>query len=892
MTDSQGKRDLDGHAVHANFTWWNADNIELEDSAVPAPIQLRFPKTVRQVPLHSEKRVKARPLFVEDLMNGSDEAFVRNAYEALLMRAPDVEGMEYYLARLRNGTPRVDVLSALCRSSEAKVHAVRVRGLALRRAMQGIARWPLLGDVLRAIVPLDAKSQCHAKSLSAYRGEAFIRETYRAVLGRSPDPEGLGHYRAKLLEGYSKGLIIRDMRRSREGKAHGAYVAGLMFSHGFARLSHIPVLGNLISMFTALLNASQVGRRLRSTESRADLLAAELGGYMQRANDQLSSLISQFELAHNDLVRYTETRASRELHAGFESLELGARRAISSMQLALQDQICREELQDLLAASQAEMQRASAASCDAIRAKMASELAAADTRVTERLSKLASELARTTMSQDVKKANVEALHQVRNELASELHAADARSTERLNRLATEVARTLTSLDAEKVGVQTLHQIRSDLASELEAVRQQNKAIHEDSVLTSCRALETKAERSELTSLANHLIEIAQSRVTERDLSTVKAALESMLAECVARILELEKSKATVNELETTRVTLDGALSKLIDRTSDLEHSKATLLDLDASRSEWVSGMSEVNNQLSELRQSKVTFRELELNRMTLESDLIVIREQGRDLKLNVLDQQRRLSFLLSEVRKRLPEPLSTDQMTAIVSEEEHELDALYASLEDRFRGTRADIKGRQSIYLPHIRSALARSDGAPVLDLGCGRGEWLELLGEGGLVARGVDSNRVFVDTCKEQSLNVTEADVISHLRELKPNSIGAITAFHLVEHIDNKALICLLDESLRVLKPGGILVLETPNPKNLIVGSCNFYLDPTHRHPLPPALLQYLVEARGFIDIEVQELHPFTADYLISDGAPKVNRALNEYLFGARDYCVIGRKS
>ena len=133
------------------------------------------------------------------------------------------------------------------------------------------------------------------------------------------------------------------------------------------------------------------------------------------------------------------------------------------------------------------------------------------------------------------------------------------------------------------------------------------------------------------------------------------------------------------------------------------------------------------------------------------------------------------------------------------------------------------------------------------LDLGCGRGEWLEVLREINVEARGVDLDSAMVQECDKRGLNVERGDVLSILKSASDSSKSLLTAFHLVEHLEFEQLQHLFREAIRVLRPGGLLILETPNPENLIVGTLSFYLDPTHRRPIPPQLLTFLAEHTGF---------------------------------------------
>jgi SAM-dependent methyltransferase len=221
----------------------------------------------------------------------------------------------------------------------------------------------------------------------------------------------------------------------------------------------------------------------------------------------------------------------------------------------------------------------------------------------------------------------------------------------------------------------------------------------------------------------------------------------------------------------------------------------------------------------------------------------------------------------------------------------HDFDALYLAFEESFRGPREEIKKRQSVYLPFLRAAGTGDVSSPVFDFGCGRGEWLELLRENELVGLGVDQNQAMLDVCRSLNLPVTEADCLGYLDSLPDNSIGAVTAFHVLEHLPYSDVIGFLDQALRVLKPNGLLILETPNPSNILVGSCTFYLDPTHRNPLPSAMLRFFVEARGFTDCRILELCPDPALSQFPSGDDSPSKRLNEYLYGPRDYGVIAHK-
>jgi 2-polyprenyl-3-methyl-5-hydroxy-6-metoxy-1,4-benzoquinol methylase len=214
--------------------------------------------------------------------------------------------------------------------------------------------------------------------------------------------------------------------------------------------------------------------------------------------------------------------------------------------------------------------------------------------------------------------------------------------------------------------------------------------------------------------------------------------------------------------------------------------------------------------------------------------------------------------------------------------------AVYDAFEAEFRGDAAIISQRAGVYLPIITSVSAGIPEFPILDIGCGRGEWLQLLKEHGLAARGVDSNATFAGKVRARGLDVEEAEAVQYLTAAANDSVGAVTAFHIVEHLGINALIALVREAYRVIRPGGVVILETPNPENIVVGSCSFYNDPTHRRPIPPPTLSFYLRNSGFSNVTVTSLAPLNlVEGPVSDALKPIVDRFNM----GQDYAAIGYK-
>lgn len=210
----------------------------------------------------------------------------------------------------------------------------------------------------------------------------------------------------------------------------------------------------------------------------------------------------------------------------------------------------------------------------------------------------------------------------------------------------------------------------------------------------------------------------------------------------------------------------------------------------------------------------------------------------------------------------------------------------YRAFEERYRGDRTVIAGRLKVYASFVAPLAARLPGAVALDLGCGRGEWLELTASYGFAPFGVDLDEGMLAACRERGLHVETADALATLRARADTSVALVSAFHLVEHLPFELVQELVAEAQRVLVPGGLLVMETPNPENLVVGTNNFYLDPSHVKPVPALLLGFLADHSGFARHSVVRLH----------GAPVPDQGhtigLAEVLHGVSyDYAIVAQK-
>jgi O-antigen chain-terminating methyltransferase len=341
---------------------------------------------------------------------------------------------------------------------------------------------------------------------------------------------------------------------------------------------------------------------------------------------------------------------------------------------------------------------------------------------------------------------------------------------------------------------------------------------------------------------------------------------------------LRALKKRISFQSSTRSELLRINAKVVALRASLEQSVKNFEEVsDVRRLEIEQNLSNhFENRLMGVQEALVRHIEIALNetqataRELLNQKLTILRRE--------IDGIRALSTPSTNVIE-----ISTERKTKAVDP------TIYAAIEERFRGSRELISTRQKAYLPFLD--FAKQQQLPVLDLGCGRGEWLEILNNEDFKCEGVDTNAVFLNECTQKGLSTTNIDLLSFLSSQSSPRFGAITLFQVAEHLPFDVLVEVFRAARKCLVPGGVFIVETPNSKNLKVGAGTFWIDPTHERPLYPELLEFLSQLVGFEKYESKYSASNLDLYDYSDAQPHT-RAILEMLTlavdGPADYALI----
>ena len=352
------------------------------------------------------------------------------------------------------------------------------------------------------------------------------------------------------------------------------------------------------------------------------------------------------------------------------------------------------------------------------------------------------------------------------------------------------------------------------------------------------------------------------------------------------------------ELQALPGNLLGALRERDERVAHLEQELAVrdlrLLALENAsrdRDQWFAALDAEMRQLRGVRAESETSRDRDeevraaqqMALADLRTSLTVFRAQ-----LAAVQRQHAAGAPAGGTAEAPPSPRQPAPSQPLVS-------ALVAS--EVLRGSEAGIGERQAGYVRYFEGAM------DVLDVGCGRGEFLDLLRGAGISARGVDADLDMVLRCREQGLEVACADALHHLAELPDASLGGLVSIQVIEHWPTPTLIDFIEQAARTLRPGARLLIETLNPESLLVLYRWYWLDVTHERLVHPQALQYLLRAAGFHNLECVfapppdgplRIPPLPVTETDASALQPFNAAtqyLNDLLYASFDYAVVARR-
>lgn len=357
-----------------------------------------------------------------------------------------------------------------------------------------------------------------------------------------------------------------------------------------------------------------------------------------------------------------------------------------------------------------------------------------------------------------------------------------------------------------------------------------------------------------------------------------------LEDLPGRVHSLEKLPARIEQLEHLLESVE-QLENLSKRVEQLEN-----LSIRVESMEDVPGR--VENLEKNIRNNNVIIKKHES----------ALTEDFEQQKKSLENISVAFSNLKSEIKQMKPAARSGEKeetvekyasMPTVVSEMDpyHFID--YFDFENRFRGSREHVKKVQEIYLPYFKNC------TNVVDLGCGRGEFVELLQENGIGIKGVDLYSPYVEYCQLQNLPVEQGDALAYLKGQE--KVDGIFLGQVVEHLSTAQTIELCHIAYDKLEVGGYLIMETPNPTSLAIYTESFYMDPSHNKPIHPKTLQYITEKQGFSEVKIL----FTESSRLLFDIPKLaeeeeGRAhefdlamerVADMLFGSQDYAIIAKK-
>ena len=430
-------------------------------------------------------------------------------------------------------------------------------------------------------------------------------------------------------------------------------------------------------------------------------------------------------------------------------------------------------------------------------------------------------------------------------------------------------------------------------------------------------------KDEIDKINEQLQELNTIKEQLQDFEVLKEQLQE-LETVKGQLKDLEVVKEQLQELETVKEQLQ-ELEVIKEQLQELETMKEQLVEFDILKDQ----LQESKLQIDELCNEQLKLQELNVSNEQIRAsqeqmqDGIVNQEINNikwnidrienELKTNVKNESNSLEHRIDNVElnflraikkyengNSINKEVNPDKgnNTNVLSKEEVSdtyLAVDYFAFENYFRGTRKDIKKSQEMYIDYFTNK------GEIIDIGCGRGEFLELMQEKGIHATGVDAYDEFVEYCNMKGFDTVKDDAISYVSKLDNDSIGGLFASQLAEHLETNQLIQLCKDAYKKLLPGSCFILETPNPTSLAIYMNGFYLDPSHNKPVHPKTLEYFLKMAGFKNIKVVFTEQSKVDYRLPllngdhiSNLSEFNDGINcisDIIFGSQDYAIIAQK-
>lgn len=351
----------------------------------------------------------------------------------------------------------------------------------------------------------------------------------------------------------------------------------------------------------------------------------------------------------------------------------------------------------------------------------------------------------------------------------------------------------------------------------------------------------------------------------------------------------------INELNNINGKMSQEINTVYDNNKDLKREIELI---------------QVKNKNLEIRNKDLEIRNKDLETRNKELDaLIKLTEDNINNKIGILEERfnnslnnykeditylrYRMKYLINN--KENSEKNNSNLIDSINSEIKERIiddEIDYFDFENKFRGSESNVVEKQQIYLQYFNST-----NKVILDIGCGRGEFLTMLSQNNIPCKGVDAYPEFVDYCKDKGLDVVLDDAISYLNTLEDNSLGGVFIGQVVEHLETSYVIRLFNLCRQKLCNGGKIIAETQNPETLGIFGDSFYVDPSHKKPIHPLQLTYIAESAGFKKVnrlylnEFEEKIPYPIGIENDEDVNAAVDRLNKLLYGPRDYSIIGEK-